>query len=242
MTTLASLRTTLERDGFALIRPRVPVQGAPALAALRSCLDASASEPTRAAAGALTGYFPLASERAVGSVGADDKEFLQARELGDLPTGLRDAVAPALESALSTAQLVADALGLAGLGVDVDYRAAGSGVLRLVRYGQRGGAASHTDMTLFTLLLAETAPAVTVTANDGRLEALSLGSGMVAVLAGDMLEIATGGTIRACRHRVEAFAGRCSVLFFANPDPHTRLQPGLTAGDALERRLAEIRN
>ena len=92
-----------------------------------------------------------------------------------------------------------------------------------------------------TLMLCETESGVSVITRNGDLRPIHIPAGQIAILAGDMLELVTRGDIRACRHLAVSKAERCSVLFFANPPDSILLEPGLTARQALDRRLAEMR-
>jgi isopenicillin N synthase-like dioxygenase len=236
-----TLKTALQADGFALVDLMSPIETDGALAAARAFFESDTRHRYEAANGALTGYFPCARERAVGSNSPDQKEFYQARSVEDLALELRPAFGAILDAAYQIAQIVADELMLGAHNVAVDYAADHSGMLRLVRYARNGGAATHTDITLFTLMLCETEPGVSVITRDGGVRRVYIPPGKIAVLAGDMLELVTQGDIRACRHFADSEAKRCSVLFFANPPDSTMLEPGITARQALDRRLAEMR-
>ena len=235
------LYAALQTNGFALIDLPLQIDASGALASADAFFKSDAKLRYKAFGGALTGYFPYAHERAVGNDTPDEKEYYQARAVGDLALELRPAFDAILGAAYQIAQSVAEALMLGERGILLDFAADNSGMLRLVRYAKHGGAAAHTDITLFTVILCESESGVSVITCDGEIRPVFIPEGQIAILAGDMLELVTRGDIRACRHLAATKAERCSVLFFANPPDSTLLEPGLTARQALERRLAEMR-
>lgn len=139
------------------------------------------------------------------------------------------------------ANAVAAALDLKSCGLDFDYERDSCGMLRLIRYRESGGAALHTDVTLFTLLICESNSAIVVADKNGGEFELQIPEGHIGIMAGDMLEILTSGAIRACSHQARVAGVRSSVVFFANPPDTAMLRPNLSAGEVLRRRLREMK-
>jgi isopenicillin N synthase-like dioxygenase len=193
--------------------------------------------------GSLDGYFPLGAERAVGSPTADRKEFFQFHDPQIVPKNLRSPTKRLFSRACEIARAIAERLQAEQLlPFRPDYGRPGGHAMRIIRYeGGLGAAAySHTDITLFTLGLAESVPGLWIEEPSGHVVAATVPAGGVVVVAGDMLEIASSGRIRACRHGVNTTGERQAVAFFANPSSEVRLREGLTAGDAVAHRLREM--
>lgn len=199
----------------------------------------------RGAPTCLDGFFPMNSERAVGRTVADPKEFFHIYEASTLPPFLapetRTLHAVCCEVASNVMKCVAGGL---ALGSDINLITSRRTLLRIVNYPPSASecpfAAEHTDITLLTIIPYETAPGLEILAPEG-ITALDAPAGRALILAGDMLELLSGGRIRSTRHRVrESAGGRQSFVFFANPDDETRLDEQTTAASALKRRLKEM--
>ncbi|GMG81161.1 2OG-Fe(II) oxygenase family protein [Paralimibaculum aggregatum] len=216
---------------------------------------------TRAPGGA-AGFFPFRSENAKDSAVKDLKEFYHVYADGPVP--------PALEAGTRAlhADLVAVGATLLGwlqdespaevtarLSEPLTDMLAGSGqnLLRILHYPavktppEPGAvrAAAHGDINLLTCLLAGSAPGLEARDTAGTWHRVPCDPGMMAINAGDMLEMATGGHYPATVHRVVNPAegdrsARFSMPMFLHPRPEVVLKPGTTAEDFLTERLREI--
>lgn len=123
---------------------------------------------------------------------------------------------------------------------DAAFAAQPATLLKMVRYppaspgGQ--GVGAHRDAGVLTLLLAEPDRAgLQVRARDGSWVDVPGRDGAFVVNIGELLELATGGYLRATEHRVTTqTADRISVPYFFNPRldaeiPRLTLPPGLAA-------------
>lgn len=119
----------------------------------------------------------------------------------------------------------------------VDQEQAQAGAIR---------AAAHEDINLITLLLAGSAPGLQAQDLNGNWHDVSCDPGMIAVNAGDMLQMATGGYLPSTTHRVvnpegqDASQPRYSMPIFIHPHAEVELAKGITADDYLNQRLREI--
>ena len=106
------------------------------------------------------------------------------------------------------------------------------------------GIAPHTDYGCLTFLATDGAPGLEVQTGDGGWEAVQAAPGEFVINFGEMLEIWTGGRVRATPHRVRGGAGeRISIPLFFNPSWDTNVAPAgappRRAGDHLARRYDE---
>lgn len=101
-------------------------------------------------------------------------------------------------------------------------------LIKVIRYpggapSSQGVGGAHRDAGVLTLLLVEAGSAglqvrVTGTGPDGYVDVDPLPGGALIVNIGEMLEIASGGYLRATEHRVRIHeAERLSVAYFFNP-------------------------
>lgn len=198
----------------------------------------SAKHMLAARPGELAGYHSMRSERAVGAVEADNKEFFQFIRGAGLPESLNLAtealwlaLAGKAQSVLSDLAGELDLPRLAYMLTDPSRM-----VMRIAHYpmaanGPGVGAARHTDIDLLTLLPPATERGLFVQTESGDWCETALASGEVLILAGDMVEFATRGRVRAAAHRVDpGVKHRLSVSFFANPPDATLLDGSSTAG------------
>lgn len=210
------------------------------------------------------GFFPYLSENAKGAAQKDLKEFFQVypdsvvppaqepftretyrdlSQLGQTLLGwLQDALPGELQQQLSMplAQMAEQSPKtmfriLHYPPVDTEYAKAGA-----IR------AAAHEDINLITLLLAGSAPGLQAQDLQGQWHEVSCDPGMIAVNAGDMLQMATEGYFPSTTHRVvnpegqAAGQARYSMPIFIHPHATVELKPGTTADDYLNERLREI--
>jgi isopenicillin N synthase-like dioxygenase len=107
------------------------------------------------------------------------------------------------------------------------------------------GIAAHTDYGCLTLLGTDGVAGLEVLAADGNWQPVQAQPGEFVINFGEMLEIWTGGAVKATLHRVRGTADeRISVPLFFNPNYETNVAPlgsgqVITAGDHLDRRFQE---
>lgn len=107
------------------------------------------------------------------------------------------------------------------------------------------GIAAHTDYGCLTLLAMDGSPGLTVQMPDGSWQAINAQPGVFVINFGEMLEMWTGGRVKATLHRVVGGANeRISVPLFLNPSHDTNVAPPgsdetILAGDHLSRRFNE---
>ncbi|MBY8976468.1 isopenicillin N synthase family oxygenase [Rhodobacteraceae bacterium NNCM2] len=208
------------------------------------------------------GFFPFRSENAKDSPVKDLKEFYHVYPDGRLPEALEeetraiyaDLVAIG-ERLLGWIQAESPAEVKARFDEPLPDMLAGSrqNLLRILHYPpvetppEPGAvrAAAHGDINLITVLLAGSAPGLEARDTQGNWHAVPCDPGMIAINAGDMLEMASGGHYPSTVHRVvnpETTDGgaRFSMPMFLHPRPEVVLRPGTTANDFLTERLREI--
>jgi len=208
------------------------------------------------------GYFPFKSENAKDSAVKDLKEFYHVYPGRRLPPQVKDA----------TDRMYADlsAMGLTLLNwiqdtVPDDLRnsfkqplpnmmdGSTSTLFRVLHYPPIGDgyepgavrAAAHEDINLITLLVTGSEPGLQAQDTAGNWHDVPCDAGMIAVNAGDMLKLASGGYFPATTHRVvnpppEHNVSRYSMPLFLHPRPDAPLSDELTAGQYLDQRLREI--
>ncbi len=106
------------------------------------------------------------------------------------------------------------------------------------------GIGAHTDYGCLTLLATDGQSGLEVQLQDGRWIAVSAEPGTFIVNFGEMLEMWTGGQIRATPHRVKGGRHeRISIPLFFNPNYDTNVAPAnekpIKAGEHLSKRYAE---
>lgn len=208
------------------------------------------------------GYFPFKSENAKDSAVKDLKEFYHVYPGRRLPPQVKDA----------TDRMYADlsAMGLTLLNWIQDtvpetlrnsfkrplpdmMDGSTSTLFRVLHYPPIGDgyepgavrAAAHEDINLITLLVTGSEPGLQAQDTAGNWHDVPCDAGMIAVNAGDMLKLASGGYFPATTHRVvnpppEHNVSRYSMPLFLHPRPDAPLSDELTAGQYLDQRLREI--
>ncbi len=106
------------------------------------------------------------------------------------------------------------------------------------------GIAAHTDYGCLTLLASDGVPGLEVQARDGTWLPVTAEPGEFVINFGEMLEMWTGGRVRATPHRVKGTVEeRISIPLFFNPNHDTNVAPDgqapIRAGDHLARRFNE---
>lgn len=127
-------------------------------------------------------------------------------------------------------------------------------LLRIIHYPPLQGkeepgairAAAHEDINLITLLCSATAAGLEVKDTEGNWHSVPCDPGSIAINAGDMLQMASGGYYRSTTHRVVNPEGessrtpRYSMPLFLHPRPDVVLADEITAGRYLKQRLEQI--
>ncbi len=107
------------------------------------------------------------------------------------------------------------------------------------------GVAPHTDYGCLTLLASDGVPGLEILGSDGQWIPVDAPVGEFVVSFGEMLEMWTGGWVKATMHRVVgSSAERISVPLFFNPNHDTNVAPvgadrPILAGDHLKKRFDE---
>lgn len=208
------------------------------------------------------GYFPFRSENAKDHPAKDLKEFYHVYPDGRLPDTV-EAVTRALygellmlgRTLLGWLQVQASAAVRERLSEPLPDMLSGSNhnLFRILHYPplpaeiEPGAvrAAEHGDINLLTLLVTGTEPGLEARDRRGHWHRVPCDAGMIAVNAGDMLDLASGGIYPSTVHRVvnppaERNVSRYSMPMFLHPRPEVELAPGRTAGAYLQHRLREI--
>ncbi len=129
-------------------------------------------------------------------------------------------------------------------------------LLRVLRYPPLHGdeapdavrAAAHEDINLLTVLPASNEPGLQVQDLDGNWFDVPCDFGSIAVNAGDMLQLASGGYYPSTTHRVQnptgegATRSRIALPLFLHPADDVVLADGRTAFSFLQERIAELRS
>jgi len=208
------------------------------------------------------GYFPFKSENAKDSPVKDLKEFYHVYPDGRVPPEL-EALTRAFYDDL--AAIGRTLLGWIEDNTPPEVRARFSeplpkmlegsrqNLLRILHYPplteapEPGAvrAAAHGDINLITLLVAGSEPGLQARDTAGNWHDVPCDPGMMAINAGDMLEMASGGYYPSTVHRVvnppaARNVARFSMPMFCHPRPEVVLKPGTTADDFLTQRLREI--
>ena len=202
------------------------------------------------------GYKGMKSEKAVGATVADLKEFYHWRPGKLLPGG----VAPPTEKLF--AQL--EDVGLLMLNIldfyndfNTEYMDScdnsDNTILRTIYYPamrdckvEPGSvrSAAHEDINFITLLVAASAPGLQVKDARGNWHDVPHEENSIVVNIGDMLQLASRGLYKSTTHRVvnpsDSGSDRISMPLFVHPHSDTLLADGITAGQFLAERIAQI--
>jgi isopenicillin N synthase-like dioxygenase len=212
------------------------------------------------------GYFgPDVSETAKGNTVKDIKEFFHVYPWGQYPTEVSDAalryaaIAKGIAETLlgwvedNTPEQVRDAFSMPlPRMMDGSTRS----LLRVLRYPPLRGdepadavrAAAHEDINLLTVLPASNEPGLQVRDLHGAWHDVPCDFGSIAINAGDMLQLASGGYYPSTTHRVMnptgegATRSRLSLPLFLHPADEVELAAGRTAFSYLQERISELRS
>jgi isopenicillin N synthase-like dioxygenase len=260
----AKFARSLHNTGFAVLtdHPITPERIETIYASWGTFFNSEAKFEWTPTDGAQDGFFPFRSENAKDAAAKDLKEFYHVYPRGKVP--------PELEAETRTlhSDLVAVGATLLGwlqdqnpkevteaLSEPLPRMLAGSeqNLLRILHYPplleapEPGAvrAAAHGDINLITCLLAGSEPGLEAQDTAGNWHQVPCDPGMMAINAGDMLDMATGGHYPATVHRVvnppaARNVARFSMPMFLHPRPEVVLKPGITAHDYLMERLREI--
>jgi isopenicillin N synthase-like dioxygenase len=228
--------------------------------------DSPAVEQYLMDAGGQVGWFPPdKSETAKGASVRDLKEFFHVYDWSVYPAEVSDAALQYREIATALARTLLDwveantpAEVTDRLSMPLSSMMNGSKrtLLRVLRYppltgGEPEGAvraAAHEDINLLTVLPASDEPGLELLGTNGRWYSVPCDPGSLAVNAGEMLDLATGGYYPATTHRVVnptgpgALRPRMSLPLFLHPADDVVLRDGRTAVEFLMQRIAELRS
>ena len=212
------------------------------------------------------GYFgPEVSETAKGNTVRDLKEFFHVYPWGQYPSEVSDAALRYRDQATEIAKTL---LGwvedntpediAAGFSRPLNKMLDGSTrtLLRVLRYPPLTGdeppgavrAAAHEDINLLTVLPAANEPGLQVRDVNGTWHDVPCDFGSLAINAGDMLQLASGGYFPSTTHQVKNPTGegarrsRLSLPLFLHPADDVILADDRTAFSFLQERIAELRS
>lgn len=212
------------------------------------------------------GYFSSAvSETAKGNAIKDIKEFFHVYPWGQYPTEVSDAALRYYDQATALARELLDWVEAetppevaARFSMPLSQMLDGSRntLLRILRYPPLTGheapgairAAAHEDINLITVLPAANEPGLQVKDIHGTWHDVPCDFGSLAINAGDMLQLASGGYYPSTSHRVmnpvgeSAHKSRISAPLFLHPANDVVLAEGRTAFSFLQERLRELRS
>jgi isopenicillin N synthase-like dioxygenase len=212
------------------------------------------------------GYFgPDVSETAKGNTVKDIKEFFHVYPWGQYPTEVSDAALRYAEIAKDIAvtllgwvqdQTPAEVRDRLSMPLPRMMDGSARSLLRVLRYPPLTGdepadavrAAAHEDINLLTVLPASNEPGLQVRDLAGNWHDVPCDFGSLAINAGDMLQLATGGYYPSTTHRVTnptgeaATRSRLSLPLFLHPADDVVLADGRTASSYLQERIAELRS
>ncbi len=216
-------------------------------------------------AGSQDGYFPpTIAETASGNTIRDLKEFFHIYPWGKYPAEVSDA---ALDFALRAAEVARTLLDWVEANTPPEVAASFSqplasmmdgstrSLLRMLRYPPLTGnepegavrAAAHKDINLLTVLPSSNEPGLELLGANGEWFGVPCDPSSLAVNAGEMLELASGGYYPATVHRVTnptgpgALRPRMAAPLFLHPADDVILADERRAIDFLDARLAELR-
>lgn len=260
----AEFARSLHETGFAVLtdHPIGPERISSAYAAWGAFFNSEAKHDWAVSGGAQDGFFPFKSENAKDSAVKDLKEFYHVFPSGRVPPELEEETR-ALHADLTAvgATLLqwlqehspANVLDALSEPMPSMIEGSESNLLRILHYPpleeapEPGAvrAAAHGDINLVTCLLAGSESGLQARDTAGTWHEVPCDPGMMAINAGDMLEMATGGYYPATVHKVvnppaARNVARFSMPMFLHPRPDVVLKPGTTADDFLTERLREI--
>lgn len=260
----SAFATSLRETGFAVLTDH-PITAERISSAYASWSTFFASESKHKwvpEADAQDGFFPFRSENAKGAKAKDLKEFYHVYPDGRIPPELEDETRALFDDLAEIGRMLLSWIQdntidevRAGFSEPLTEMLAGSmqNLLRILHYPpvdvapEPGAvrAAAHGDINLITVLLAGSAPGLQAQDTKGNWHAVPCDPGMIAINAGDMLEMASGGHYPSTVHRVvnpekTDTGARFSMPMFLHPRAEVVLKPGTTAHDFLTERLREI--
>jgi isopenicillin N synthase-like dioxygenase len=212
------------------------------------------------------GYFgPDVSETAKGNSVRDLKEFFHVYPWGQYPTEVSDAAFRYRDQATEIAKTLlgwvedntpAEVAEKFSRPLNKMLDGSTRTLLRILRYPPLSGdeergavrAAAHGDINLLTVLPASNEPGLQVRDVHGNWHDVPCDFGSIAINAGDMLELASGGYYPSTPHQVlnptgeGARRSRLSLPLFLHPADDVVLAKGRTAFEFLQERIAELRS
>ncbi len=210
-----------------------------------------------------SGYFPFRSENAKDSPIKDLKEFFHVYPRSRMPEYLMadtwklyGELCKLGEEMLNWVQLASPDSVRSKFSMPLSEMVQESeeNLLRVIHYPPLQGteeqgairAAAHEDINLITLLCSATTAGLEVQDTAGKWHTVPCDPGSIAINAGDMLQLASGGYYKSTTHRVVNPMGpaaklpRYSMPLFLHPRSDVLLGENITAGQYLKQRLLEI--
>jgi isopenicillin N synthase-like dioxygenase len=211
------------------------------------------------------GYVPINTEKAVGYNVADLKEYYQTHSQSTYPevidgniskklvaeiVNLGCKIIRHLDSALPITVSNSMTMTLSDMISNCDRHG-----FRVIHYptideeqtiNSPSRSGDHTDICLLTIIPWATADGLELQDSSGTWHSPKIDESDILVFAGDMLEMATNGYLRAAKHRVTANTqlirdtSRFSFPVFIHPRREVELKLGVVAIDALRSRITEI--
>lgn len=202
------------------------------------------------------GYKGIGTETAVGAKIADIKEFFHWKPGYEIPSKAHDATEFLFFQLNNLGMKILEILEReAGANYVQECKDSSSTLFRSLYYpalqqhskqAESGAvrAAAHEDINHITLLVAASAPGLQVQDLAGKWHDVPYEENSIAVNIGDMLQLASDGLFKSTTHRVvnpsDSVSDRVSLPLFIHPHSHVMLAPGVTAGQFLNERIAEI--
>jgi len=260
----AEFARSLHETGFAVLtdHPITPERISSAYGAWGAFFNSDEKHDWVPSGGSQDGFFPFRSENAKDSAVKDLKEFYHVFPKGKVPPELKEETR-ALHDDLTS--VGATLLGWlqdnspekvkTHFSEPLPDMLAGSdqNLLRILHYPKLDQApepgavraAAHSDINLITCLLAGSESGLEAKDTASTWHTVPCDPGMMAINAGDMLEMASAGHYPATVHQVvnppaEQNVARFSMPMFLHPRPEVSLKPDMTAGEFLTERLREI--
>ena len=209
------------------------------------------------------GFFPFRSENAKNYSVKDLKEFFHVYPRSEMPEFLKQDTWDLYHQLVTLggemlnwvqAASPAEVRDLFSMPLSHMVTNSEENLLRIIHYPPLQGteeegairAAAHEDINLITLLYSATTAGLEVKDRGGNWHTVPCDPGSIAINAGDMLQLASGGYYKSTTHRVvnprgeEAKKPRYSMPLFLHPRPEVKLSGDTTAGMYLKQRLEEI--
>ena len=193
----------------------------------------------------LEGYFPARSEKAVGADAPDSKEFFHIYNPGNVSSRYSENLYGVFhECRRHRDKLLAEVSDLISADASLSFENPCDDLLRIVRYKPYKSlkyAEPHTDVTLFSFIIAEIGAGLEILSDKNQYQPASPNGEDIVALSGDMLSLITSKKIEPAIHRVVNHGTyRYALIYFGNPHNSSRLSEKWIAGDFVQSRLREM--